>query len=202
MKITFTPGLSKQKDEENETTIEKYQRKTREKRKKRKQEQNEKVQTKEGTRRTAEDKSDEFFNFGDDGEDKSEEEIERKISDVKRVWKEKGSRVHPRTLPPRKESTADELVLLTASDNLDGQEPKHFNMKAVLKAEKRRGKMGRKGKRDQEEGELQEDFKVNVNDERFNVLHEDHQFAIDPTNPQCVITELCHSLRTLINPII
>ena len=62
-------------------------------------------------------------------------------------------------------------------------------MKAALKAEKtkgkkRKGKKGKKGEDDDQELELQEDFSIDVKDERFKALHEDHTFAIDPSNPQ------------------
>ena len=33
-----------------------------------------------------------------------------------------------------------------------------------------------------------DDFVVDVKDDRFAALHEDHQFAIDPTHPQCVVS--------------
>ena len=73
-----------------------------------------------------------------------------------------------------------------ASSNPDA-EPKHFNLKSVIKAEK--SKKRRKGRKDKKEddGEAQEDFLVNVKDDRFKALFEDHQYAIDPTNPQFVL---------------
>ena len=84
-------------------------------------------------------------------------------------------------------ATADELALLLASSNTNAN-PQHFDFKAVVKAEKDKGKKKRKGKKgkDLDSNELQEDFVMDVQDERFKALHEDHQFAIDPSNPQCV----------------
>ena len=91
--------------------------------------------------------------------------------------------------PARVESTAEELALLAAADNPHG-EVKHFDMKAVLRAEKRGGKRkkGKKGKKgaDDGENELQEDFSIDVKDDRFKAVLEDHTFAIDPTNPRYV----------------
>lgn len=188
MEITFTPGLSEKKDEGDETTLEKYQRKMREKRKKKKEERKEREKTKDAEKEKkgkGEPEDDEFFDFGNGSEGGGETETTRDIR-RKKNKKQKSDAQHSQTPPPRKESTAEELALIAASDNVDDQEPKHFNMKAVLKAERRKGKNGRKGKRHQEENELQEDFKIDVDDERFRVLHEDHQFAIDPTNPQYV----------------
>jgi len=34
-----------------------------------------------------------------------------------------------------------------------------------------------------DENELQHDFTIDVKDQRFRALHEDHVFAIDPSNP-------------------
>ena len=88
------------------------------------------------------------------------------------------------------ESTAEELALLATSDNPNG-EIKHFDMKAVLRAEKKNGKKrkGKKGKRgaDDGENELQEDFSIDVKDDRFKAVLEDHTFAIDPSNPRYVL---------------
>lgn len=78
---------------------------------------------------------------------------------------------------------SEELALLASGE----EEPKHFDMKAILKSEK---KTKRKGKHKEtnsvEETETQDDFSIDVLDERFKAVHEDHNFAIDPSNPQCV----------------
>ena len=109
MEITFTPGLSEKKTKEDETTLERYQRKMKEKRKKKKE---------EGTgKREGKQLEDEFF-----------------------------------------EQASDEEVL----DEDVGRD------------------------RHSETNESQEDFILDVKDERFKALHEDHQFAIDPSNPQYI----------------
>ena len=80
-------------------------------------------------------------------------------------------------------STEEELALLVGPDD-STTEHKHFNMKSIVKL---KGKKGRQKKmKGIEEDEMQEDFTINVNDERFASLHEDHTFAIDPSNPQYV----------------
>ncbi|PPQ87037.1 hypothetical protein CVT25_000014 [Psilocybe cyanescens] len=172
MEITFTPGLSGKKDEENETTLEKYQRKMREKRKKRKDEVKEVEPTKEKAL------DDEFFEVGSDGD------IEDKPA-VKSNGKTNKSRkaIESETAPAtRSEATAKELALLVASDD-PNTEPKHFNLKSVIKSEKqKKRRKGRKGKVE-DDNEAQEDFVVDVKDDRFKALFEDHQFAIDPSNP-------------------
>jgi hypothetical protein len=171
MEITFTPGLTGVKNDQDETTLEKYQRKMKEKRKKAKANAVE-----EGSKLKVQSAAIEDDFFSVDGEKDSE--MERP------------------TVPPRKKTgrddnvstastsrvpiTAEELTLLMASDNL-ATEPKHFNMKSVLKAE-RKGKRGKK--KGAEDNDIQEDFTIDVKDDRFKALHEDHAFAIDPSNPQ------------------
>ena len=166
MEITFTPGLSDLKDvEKEETTLEKYERKMKEKRKRRKNEQKEKpvVVKNQGMEIGADD---DFFDAGGDEQHNTVERSKRAKS---------------------KKTTAEQLALLVASDN-PNDEPKHFNMKSVLKAENKSKGKGKKSKKkgDLDDNEIQEDFAIDINDDRFKALHEDHTFAIDPSNPQCV----------------
>ena len=171
MEITFTPGLSDKKNKEDETTLERYQRKMKEKRKKKKE---------EGTdKRGGKQLEDDFF------EQASDEEAHDEDVDGNRT---KGkTTVNQKDLSLRPEATAEELALLVASDNPNA-EPKHFNIKSVIKAEKqKKRKKGRKAKGDVDTNETQEDFILDVKDERFKALHEDHEFAIDPSNPQYIL---------------
>jgi hypothetical protein len=166
MEVTFRPALSGEQDED-ETTIKKYQRKMREKRKKRTQEL-------KGTGRSNA-PADDFF-ARSEGEEDSDE-----LSRVGR--KDTGGGQRNET---RKPSTKEELSLLVASDQ-PGSEPKHFDMAAIIKAEKNKGrkrKVQRKKTRVDDENDLQDDFSIDVKDDRFKALHEDHAFAIDPSNPQ------------------
>lgn len=186
MEITFTPALSKKSGEE--TTLEKYQRKVNEKRKKRKEELKEKYKESKDKDEKLED---EFFEVGGDGGDDGVSLDEVKVtSKSKKKKKKKGSTNEEKPLSgPWKEATADELALLVAPDNAS-EEPKHFSLKSVVKAEKqKKQKKGKRGKVE-EDNEAQEDFVMNVKDERFKALFEDHQFAIDPTNPQYVSLDL------------
>jgi len=163
MEITFTPGLSESKGKEGkeETTLEKYQRKMKEKKKRRKEEGKEKEKVQKGI-------EDDFFAADESTDDENGGEDDNEGSPSRETH-----------------STAEELALLAASDNPSG-EPKHFDMKAVLKAEKSKGKRRnrvRVKKGEVQDFELQEDFSIDVKDERFKALHEDHTFAIDPSNP-------------------
>jgi hypothetical protein len=168
VEITFMPGLSEQKaDSENETTLDKYKRKMKEKRLQRKKEY-----AKKGADPTSNEKprksvaaNDEFF-----GEDDSASEAESS-----------------KAAKPSSEPAPDsEDLAMLVGPNSEGKEPKHFNLKSILKAEKeKKSKKSRKrNKKEVVEDELQEDFQIDVHDDRFKALHEDHAFAIDPSNPQ------------------
>ncbi|KAF9787150.1 hypothetical protein BJ322DRAFT_703180 [Thelephora terrestris] len=171
MQITFTPGLTDKKGED-ETTLEKYQRKLREKRKKKKEEARDATKEKEvQQKKKPKQPLDDFF----DADSGSEEGA---VETRKRKKEKKGKE----TSEPRTAATAEELALLVASDNPNGA--KHFDMSAVLKAEKKSGKKGKKEKPGPNDQDTQEDFHIDVADERFKAVHEDHAFAIDPSNPR------------------
>lgn len=167
MEITFMPALSKKVGEGDETTLEKYQRKVKEKRNRRKEGK--------GKQDDNEKEKDEFFEASGD---EKEEVDQNKTDQSSRGKKMKGLK------ETRKEATAAELALLVAPDKAS-DEPSHFNLKSVIKAEKDRKRKGKRGK-GEEDNEAQEDFVVNVKDERFKALFENHQFAVDPSNPQYV----------------
>jgi len=97
----------------------------------------------------------------------------------------------------RKPSTKEELALLVAPDQ-PYSERKHFDMTAIIKSEKSRGKKLKERKKKtngDNENELQDGFTIDVKDERFRALHEDHAFAIDPSNPHFKKTK---SMSTLL----
>ena len=163
VEVTFRPALSGGNDAD-ETTIGKYQRKMREKRKKRKQELKDESKEKQPV--------DDFFAQSEGEEDSGE-------SPRAGSRGEQGNKA-------RKPSTKEELSLLVAPNELDSRS-KHFDMAAIIKAEKnerKKRKERRKKTGGDEENELQDDFTIDVKDERFRALHEDHVFAIDPSNPQ------------------
>lgn len=176
MEITFTPGLTDKKGED-ETTLEKYQRKLREKRKKRKEESKEATKGKEMQQHKKPKRSlDEFF----DADSESGEDVEGR-----KQGKKRGKAKAEDASEPRTTATAEELALLVASNNPNGA--KHFDMSAVLKAEKKSGRKGKKVRKEKHGPsgqDTQEDFQIDVGDKRFKALHEDHAFAIDPSNPR------------------
>ncbi|SJL05442.1 uncharacterized protein ARMOST_08809 [Armillaria ostoyae] len=157
MEITFTPGLSESKADQDETTIEKYQRKMKEKRKSKTERRAKGVEP--PPKGDSELGGDDFFDAASDDE--------------------------PAPPPTKEPISLEELQKLADGDNDEGQ--KHFDIKAVLKAEKKSRRKGKKGKKAREEdanAETQPDFALDVKDDRFGVLHEDPNFAIDPSNPQ------------------
>lgn len=167
MEITFMPALSKKVGEGDETTLERYQRKVREKRKKRKDDRVNGGEVEKG--------KDEFFEASEGELGGGSDREERKQN---RPRKEKID---------RNEATAAELALLVAPDK-PTDEPKHFNIKSVIKSERSKKRKGRGKKGMDVEEEAQESFVMNVKDERFKALFEDHQFAVDPSNPQYVFS--------------
>ncbi|RVX66881.1 hypothetical protein B0A52_09005 [Exophiala mesophila] len=64
---------------------------------------------------------------------------------------------------------------------------RHFDMKAIEKAEKeekKRGKKGQKAKSKESQDGPGDDFKMDTADPRFARLFDNHEYAIDPTNPR------------------
>ena len=165
IEITFMPGLSTSKlDDDNETTLEAYKRKQKEKRLERKKKMKEEKKDEKQVKG-----HDDFFDVDGEWLGVPDADIEEKHPQQKS---------HP--------SPSQEELALLVSSNDPSKDPKHFDMKAILKAEKLKGKKAKKekGKKGPDEDELQEDFQLNVTDDRFKALHEDHSFAIDPSNPQ------------------
>ncbi|KAI8917669.1 hypothetical protein DFJ77DRAFT_536140 [Powellomyces hirtus] len=172
LEITFAPGLSekaaklleKRKEgdaQKDETVFDAYLRKRKEKRKAKK------AATKKP------DASDDDVN--DDGQDDDEDQP-------------LGDRTPAPTL------SRGELELLIAPSTGSAQHPenRHFDAKQVIKEEKAAKKNKNKNKnrntknknKEQREGGIQDGFEINTADPRFEALLENHQFAIDPTNPQ------------------
>ncbi|KAG9294303.1 hypothetical protein G9A89_021662 [Geosiphon pyriformis] len=170
MEVTFAPGLSeiatelleKRKEKEaieNETTLDTYLRKQREKKKIKKE-------TRNGMKT---DESKPILSSEGDAElikDKFSGSGSKKLKKSEAEWAEE-------------EKSKAELELLVMDGDDDGH--KHFDMKEILKKEKRKGKKKRLKKVDEDE---EDTFEINVKDPRFAALHESYHFAIDPTNPQ------------------
>jgi hypothetical protein len=187
MEITFKAALSGSNgnvndEDENLTTLEKYQRRMKEKKDRKK----EKRELKAGSRSTETDgkvvppDEDDFFGGGDD------EVVEQTTKPKRKEKKTAGQTTEAveSTKPPKAKQAND----LSASLASAVDEARHFSMSDIVKAEKAEGKKKRKRTRkDKAEREVElgdEGFKVDVQDDRFKVLYDEPEFAIDPSNPQ------------------
>lgn len=145
------------------------------------------------------------FSSGLDGaKKKNEEEDETTIEKYKRQMKERRKKHQEKTKDLKEAEKQEEkkkskknkkgseqndkdtaeLELLMTEDN-DEERLKHFNMKEIIKAEKKANRKGKKGKKnDTKDAPEGMDFEMDVGDSRFTALYDDHDFAIDPTKPQ------------------
>lgn len=178
IEITFRPGLDMSKavhqgDDDKLTTLEKYQMRMKERKARKKEKMELKRASKDddegGTKATK--GEDEFFgdDFGSDDE-----------------------------RPPLKAVPVPSVAKSIISNDLGGEGGvEHFSIKDIMKAEKAEGKMrkrkrpgkGAKGFEIEREVELgPSDWKIDVKDQRFKALNQEPEFAIDPSDPQCVIS--------------
>lgn len=172
LEITFRPGLSVAKgndDEENMTSLERYQLRMKEKKQKKKEKMELKAAARERGDEENTDGQDEFF-----GSDSSEEEEEQQPKPKSK----------PRSLEPTL-ADEDDLAAVVGTNEPDS----NFSMKDIIKAEKEAGKKRRrrKSKKGEQERDVElgpNDWEIDVKDDRFKALHEEPEFAIDPSNPQ------------------
>ncbi|KAJ3823361.1 hypothetical protein F5878DRAFT_557539 [Lentinula raphanica] len=186
MEVTFAPGLSTTKEDEDETTLEKYQRKMKEKRKKKKEQRPTRADEDEEEHVV---EADDFFAAASEDEGTTEPSGKRKKKEQKNKEQEQRNK-----LKVKEVASENDLALLVGS-SVTG--PQHFNLKSVMKAEKLKGKKLKKRKQNKnDEAELQEDFAIDVHDDRFKAVHESHDFAIDPSNPHFKKTK---AMKTLLD---
>ena len=205
MQITFTAGLSANTEPRSresvfvndpaESTIDRYVRKERERKRARKDKLRhlsrpalEQAKKEEEAQDLGFD--DPFFAAGTQYPEKGQQE-QKSTSAARREEKRK----------KRAERAEAEAVAAAQKAELkrlmpDGErEPRHFDMLAIEKAERRRRK-GRKVRRKDVEGEREGDgegdgdgFAMDVKDPRFERVYTDHDFAIDPTSSRFRETE-------------
>ena len=210
-----------EEEEKDETSLDAYQRKERERRLARKEKrkaEKKRLANKEGKGRSLlldgedggsdpdeafdanrfeaagndEDGNDVFFAGDNSAEEAGAVDTEKKLS-------KKAARQLERE---GKAKEAASLSLLVgggengSDDEEGGGDGKHFDMQAILRAEKisskpkkvlKKGKDRNKHKEATELLEREKDkFEVDTKDDRFKRLHEDHEFALDPSNPRLV----------------
>ncbi|KAF5629040.1 pre-rRNA-processing esf1 [Fusarium tjaetaba] len=202
MEITFTPALSEsapKKTAEEETTIEKYIRKEKERKEKKREaararragqdpeaeeEEDEVVEAPEGE---TDDLGfdDPFFTAAEDPAASSKTSIRKADRLKKREAREAAEA----------ESKAQKQQLEKVMANADADQADHldhFDMNEIVRAEKakkKKGKAKKKALAKESRGGLQEDFSMDVDDDRFKAVFESHEYAIDPSNPKFKATE-------------
>ena len=201
MEITFAPALSgdtKKKDETEETTLEKYKRKEKERKEKKRQAMLAKREGRDPDAVTEEaapaaaaaQEEDLGFNdpfFTSEPVEKSKSTIRKEERLKKRAAREAEEAANA--------AEKAQLELLMANEDGGAATLEHFDMKEIVKSEKQKNKKkkGKKGKKGAEEaddnGGLQGDFEMNTEDARFKAVFENHEFAIDPSNPKFKATQ-------------
>jgi hypothetical protein len=203
VQVTFSAGLSAVRDkktsvfeneqETEETTVEKYIRKERERKQKRKEKlkhsqgaspaqeygQNAATTDADGLNEQAQDLGfDDPFFAAPENDRLSASKMRKEERLKKRAEREaeEAANVAKRA----------ELELLMVDDK--DTKVRHFDMNEIEKAERRAKKKAKHRKRDKsrvEDDMDKDDFKVDTQDPRFAPrLFENHEFAIDPTNPK------------------
>ncbi|PGH01505.1 hypothetical protein GX51_05192 [Blastomyces parvus] len=203
MEITFSAGLStgasggnvfENEPEKEETTAEKYIRKERERKAMRKARMKAArngeplPEDSETANKAPEVSKDEKEDLGFDDPFFTAPEQDAAAATAKRREERRKKREEREADEAATAAKRAELELLMVDDKTS--HVKHFDMKDIEKAEKRARKTGKKKGKKGDAPELPpDDFKVDVKDERFQRLWENHEFAIDPSNPRFKATE-------------
>ncbi|KAI5805046.1 pre-rRNA processing protein Esf1 [Geopyxis carbonaria] len=208
MEVTFTSGLAERDekakvidDEEGLTTIEKYAKKEKERRMQRKERARlarEEAAAAAGitlphqakAKEPAPTKEAADLGFDDPFFDEPAESTKNLKNEEKKKKREEKDKTNAENAAKKAE-----LELLMADDDVilgeNGKKLSHFDMKAVIKAEKAQ-KLKKGAKRKQQKKidteAVQDDFEMNIKDPRFAAVFERHDYAIDPTNPKFVKT--------------
>jgi hypothetical protein len=156
-------------DREEETTLERYQRKEREKKAVREAVRAEGSLGDKKAEGKAKEEDDVFFAIEDSDNDKFDVP-----SNGKEGQKDKGKDKVPTTTERGEEATEAALALLLGTP----AGVKHFDMGD------RKNKQGQVTVQDGKD--VEDDFELDTHDPQFNILLEDHNFVINPSNPQYV----------------
>ena len=164
MEVTWNNEEITEEAQEELTPWEKYLKKKKEKKKK-KTDLNDEDDVPEGV-----DMSDPFF-----AEEFAEEEKSKKKDKKKKRSKD--------ILKENDDDEDSKELALMVMDSDDEKE--HFNFKDIVESETKTGKSKKKWKKKKKEVEIptEDNFKVDVTDERFSALFSKAEFNIDPTEP-------------------
>lgn len=214
MEITFTPGLSAKERGNvfqnepiiEETTAEAYVRKEKERKKRRKERAKARregrdpdaiapadAEDKDADEAQVEDTDlgfDDPF-FADDAATK-----EKAVKTLRKDERLKKRAAKAAEAEAAASQRAELELLMVPDQDLAGDDGAtkldHFNMDEILRAEKeqRKGSKSKKHRKDKlaaeggKRGGLQDGFEMDVDDPRFSAVFENHEFAIDPSNPR------------------
>lgn len=125
-----------------------------------------------------------------------------KKKDNKKLNKKERRALREKEEKERKTSGAELALLVDDEDDEEGGGGKHFDMRSILKSEKegKKGRKSRSAKKRKEEGSQEvkkDEFEIDLKDDRFASLHDDAEFAIDPSNPKYVFPPLSFQLISL-----
>ncbi|KAL6866875.1 hypothetical protein J3F83DRAFT_741555 [Trichoderma novae-zelandiae] len=209
MEVTFTPALSGEKakkEEREETTIEKYARKERERKEKKRLAAKAKREALNSGNDESHDDVQVVHDGSDDGSgDEGEEDLgfndpffttadpapATKSSIRKEERRKKREAREAAAALDAQEKAHLSRVMAAGRDDNQVDHLDHFDMNEILRAEKQKGKKAKYQKK-KNKGDavgLQEDFEIDVKDERFKAVFDSHEFAIDPSNPKYKATE-------------
>ena len=194
MQITFTPALSevssgKKQDEQEETTVEKYLRKERERRAKRKERMSKTDGDDAGAAGKDGQAATEDLGF-DDPFFTAEEPTKPTKSAVRKEERLKKREIKEAEEKQNAAEKAQLELLMADNPNENTAHLDHFDMNEIIRAEKHKNKKKKKGKEAIEDrGGLQDEFNMDVGDSRFKAVFENHEFAIDPSNPKYKATQ-------------
>ncbi|GKU03308.1 pre-rrna-processing protein esf1 [Fusarium langsethiae] len=202
MEITFTPALTEsapKKTAEEETTIEKYVRKEKERKEKKREAARAR---REGRDPDAEEEKEEEvveapagetddLGFDDPFFTAAEPEAVSKASIRKADrMKKREAREAAEAEDKAQKKQLESVMANIGEDQADHLD--HFDMNEIVRAEKaqrKKGKAKKKALAKETRGGLQEDFDMNVGDDRFKAVFESHEYAIDPSNPKFKATK-------------
>ena len=217
MQVTFSSGLTSETNggsvfenepEREETTAEKYIRKEKERKARRKEKMKSSHNVTEYPEATTTDKAEALNKSAKD--DKAEPDLGFSDPFFNAATHDKANTTAQRKADKRKkreERTAEEaanagkraeLELLMMDDKANNNDVKHFDINELAKAEKAlsKNKKSKKKKKKLNEREAQalkakenDEFKIDVRDERFRDVFESSEFAIDPSHPRFKGTE-------------
>ncbi|XP_074655065.1 ESF1 homolog [Tubulanus polymorphus] len=187
MEITWEPGLKgatetilkKKTDSKELTPWEEYLKKKREKKKQKRAEKKNEIKG------TSDETTEDIAAFSDDdipsdidiNDPYFKEELGENVN--KKKGSNKKTKKGEKARDVEDESVQPELNLLTMDED-DNRE--HFNLKDILKNEKKNKKKKKKLAAIEATKQIKDTFKVNVNDKRFNAMYTSHLFNIDPSS--------------------